>query len=237
VVPAKVSGEPIPISEMRVRYPYTLKYFSRYIDELINRGGEPYRSSLYRWRDIIRRDKYYIYKIMNTELQLEGLDKTPFYYIFNTKHVFSRYKVAWRYISRSFFTAVLDEIYDPVLRENKIVVPDCKLMYIPTDSYEEAHYISAILNSTPVRLLMKLIGVETQMSTHLLEYIRLDRYSDRDPLHKELSKLSMEAHRNNRKNDLDDIELEIDLKVLELYNIDKKILGTIKKYVEILNLK
>ncbi len=111
-------------------------------------------------------------------------------------------------------------------------------MYIPTDRHDEAHYISAFLNSSPVRLLMRLIGVETQMSVHLLSYINLPRYNHRDSIHRELSKLSIEAHRcfssGCSSRDLESIEHDIDLSIIELYGIEPSIIDRVRRYLDIL---
>lgn len=243
VVPSRSDGKPISLDEMVLRYPNAYRYFARYMYELSNRGGEPYRSSLASWRKIIDhiepdRASYIDEAAEKLAVNVGSRREVPFYYIFNTKNIFSRYKVAWRYITKSFYTAVISEIYDPKTSTHKTPVLDCKLMYIPTDRHDEAHYISAFLNSSPVRLLMRLIGVETQMSVHLLSYINLARYNHRDSIHRELSRLSIEAHRcfssGCSSRDLESIEHDIDLSIIELYGIEPSIIDRVRRYLDIL---
>lgn len=52
-------------------------------------------------------------------------------------YTFSRYKVAWRYIARSFITAVIAPMQDPYLGET-LPLPNEKVVYVAHDCREEA---------------------------------------------------------------------------------------------------
>lgn len=73
-----------------------------------------------------------------------------------------------------------------------------------------------MLNSATAVLIVKSYGVETQTSTHVLEYVRLPKFDTKDKRHARLAELSVEAHRlaaaatESAQTDLKETEKEID---------------------------
>ena len=61
--------------------------------------------------------------------------------------------------------------------KNNVVIPDHKLVVVPFKNKEEAHYLCAILNSAIARFFVKNYTVGTQISTHILEYIKIPKYA------------------------------------------------------------
>ena len=81
-------------------------------------------------------------------------------------YTFSRYKVAWRYIARSFITAVIAPMQDPYLGET-LPLPNEKVVYVGTDCREEAYYLCGILSSAPVRCCVTCYMNPTSISAHV----------------------------------------------------------------------
>lgn len=118
----------------------------------------------------------------------------PFYTMFAVgDYTFAPYKVVWRYISAEFTCAVLSDYEDENL-DTKMVIPDHRLIIVSAKNAEEAYYLCAILNSSPSRYLVQNYVVETQISTHALQHVRVPRFDPGDKVHQELAGLSQSAH-------------------------------------------
>ncbi len=227
------TGNPISHSDMKVRYPLAWKYFLNYFNDLINRGGEPYKSQLKPYREL-------------------GLEKgeqraPPFYYIFNVKPAFAPYKVVWKYIAgaitgkaSSFECAVVEPI------NNKVAIPHEKLMLIPFHDPEDAYYVAGILNSIIAKTIVASYVIETEISTHIVDIIKIPKYNSNNDLHKRISKLSRSAHeiakclyadikpdhcRNirNPEDELASVEDELDRAVAQLYGIPEDAIEDFRK--------
>ena len=87
-----------------------------------------------------------------------------------------------------FSTAVISEI------KGKPFVPDHKLMLVPFENEEIAHYISAVLNYTITQLIVASYAIETSMNTHVLNNIRVPTFDPSNEIHLKLAELSKKAH-------------------------------------------
>jgi len=76
----------------------------------------------------------------------------------------------------------------------KPVVPDHKLMLCPCDSAEEAHFVCAFLNSTLAQFIVKSYALETSVSTHVLNYVRIPKFDAKNRLHVQLAEISVACH-------------------------------------------
>ena len=207
---------------MKVNFPRAYNYFLKFKEELEQR-------SLYK---------------------LAGKDKIWFGIHVNIgKFTFAPYKVVWKYIAgkisgkAEFSTAVLEPVNDKFVGR-KPVIPNEKLMLIPLVNKDEAYYVSGILNSSPAELLVASYVIETAISTHILNKMRIQKFNHKNSLHQRLSKLSQKAHeiakkiyeenRENLKKDLKKIEKEIDETVAKLYGITDNELKEIRKCLMIL---
>jgi hypothetical protein len=105
-------------------------------------------------------------------------------------YTFSPVKVVWQHTGfrGRLRVAVIDD------RNRAITIPDQKVILIPSNDITEAHYICAFLSSKFVStILQKYLG--TDASTHILDYIGLDRYSSENVSHRQLAALSQSAHK------------------------------------------
>jgi hypothetical protein len=157
----------------------------------------------------------------------------PFYTLFQVnQQTFARHKVVWKEIAgkisgKGMFTAsVVEPDSSP---SNKIVIPDHKLMFVPCDSNVEAHFLASILNSSLVRLVVMSYTIETAMSTHILEHVRVPKFNPNNRNHTELSTLGMKCYNCAKKwhetadaeagRELNALEAMINSKVAEVYEI------------------
>jgi len=238
ILPSDSKSNNLDPTTMRIKYPNAYNYFYQFFNDLINRGGEPYKSKLKLYKN----------------LPLERADKLapPFYWVFNVSPSLAPYKVVWRYITgaisgkaSSFSCAVLSLI------DNKIAIPNEKLMLIPFENLYEAYYVSGILNSVIVRTIISSYVIETEISTHITEVIKIPKFDPNNNLHKKIAELSERAHElakciysNNKpdyckninaEKELKKVEDEIDLAVTELYGITKEELEGFKELMNILS--
>lgn len=222
IIPTDKHGKNYSESYMKVNFPKSYQYFFNFKKDLEQR-------SLYK---------------------LAGKDK-----IWYGLHVnigdfsFAPYKVVWKYISgkisgkAEFSTAVI-EPYENKYLWMKTVIPNEKLMLIPFTNKNEAHYVSAILNSSSSQLIVASYVIETAISTHVIDKLKIPEFDKNNKLHLELSDLSKKAHelarqiyeekREDLRTNLTQIEEEIDQAVAELYDLTEDELKEIKKTLRIL---
>jgi methylase of polypeptide subunit release factors len=113
----------------------------------------------------------------------------PFYSIFNIgDYTFAPYKVVIREIAGGLTCAVAGE------HQGKPIIPDHKLVMVGFERELEAHYVCALLNSSPARLFVNSYVITTQFSPHLFEKLAIPEFDPRNKSHLRLSKLSKDAH-------------------------------------------
>ena len=142
--------------------------------------------------------------------------------------VFAKWKVVWKEQASSLTAAVL------CLSDNKIVIPDHKVMMVGVESEEEAHYLSALLNSSPAQVLIKGFTINTQITTKLLDFLRIEKYSPSNELHKKLTSLGKKGYTaafTNDKQALSGIEEEIDFAASKIWGITMDQIASIQKTV------
>ncbi len=149
----------------------------------------------------------------------------PFYAMMPMPGSFAPWKVVWREVAHTLDAAVASPL------EGKPAVPAHTLVLIGCKSKEEAHYLCAALNSAPARL-----GVQAYIvlhpDPHILEHIRIPRYDPKDPVHRRLAELSVEAHRAAKAGDrkrLERIEAEIDRAAARLWGLTREELAEIQR--------
>jgi len=235
LLPVDEKGSTLPHSEMKIKYPKTWEYFFNFFEDLVRRGGQPYKSKLKPYRE----------KKFNVAEKIVP----PFYWLFNVAPSLSPYKVVWKYVAgkisgkAEFSTAVLEPIVDRFLGL-KIVIPNEKLMLIPLRSRQEAYYVCGVLNSSISQLLVASYVIETAISTHVTKIIKIPKFDPKDPRHQKILELSMKAYeiakkiyeenREDLRGDLEKVEEEIDKAVAELYGITDDELKEIRKCLRIL---
>lgn len=122
------------------------------------------------------------------------LSNAPYYSLWNVgEYTFSNYKVVWREVSSGFQAAVISFKNDKYLGE-KLAIPDHKLMFMPTDTKEEAHYLCSILNAPVIKDYVDSIVIQTQVGTRILDEVGIPLYDGSKDNHIKLVNFSVNKH-------------------------------------------
>jgi hypothetical protein len=185
------------------KYPLTYQYLKYFENSLSNRADR----------------KYYP----------EG---SPFYTMRNVaNYTFAPYKVVWSEVGHNLEAAVISS-HDNEQLGKKIVVPDHTVVAVSLDSESEAHYICAVLNSTPAQFVIRGYVV-LHPSPHVLKNISIPKYIEDNESHVNLSQLSKTCHEKIAAGiDITDSEEQIDELADELWGITKEDLKDIKNSLE-----
>lgn len=133
------------------------------------------------------------------------------------QYTLAPYKVVWRYIAPQLMAAVVGT--DPI--SSKVIIPDHRLMMVAASSADEAHYLAACLNNSISRCIVAAYTINTQLSTHVLEKIRIPQYEPANLIHRQLTDLSEQAHLAVATGkSVQAIEVKIDQVAAALWGID-----------------
>ena len=157
------------------------------------------------------------------------IETGPFYSMFDIgPYTFSPWKVVFREISTGLTAAVVGPA------DGKPVIPDHKLVLVPADSEEEAHYLAGILNSCTVGFFAASYTIGTQFSTHLFEYVHIPVWNAEDARMRSIARDAREASRCNRETDLPAIEDRLEQHVAGLLGMtDDELRATRTGYMEL----
>ncbi len=163
-----------------------------------------------------------------------SIPSEPFYSIFGVgSYTLAPHKVVWREVAHNLTTAVVSTSCSDELGE-KVVIPDHTIVYIPCHSQEEAHYLSALLNSSPAGLVVRGY-VALHPSPHILKHIAVPRFDTGNPIHTRLAALSQQAHQLAAAGDeagLTAVEAQVDEAAAELWGITERELREIRQSLE-----
>src|SRR5260370_13892451 len=141
----------------------------------------------------------------------------PFYSIYNVgPYTLAQWKVVWRDMGSGIQVAVLGE------KDGKSICPEHHVMFFPFTTADEAHYLCALLMSSPVQLLVSGYTTTTGISTHVLEHVAAPTFEAVNPVHKTLARLSEQCHAAAIKKDsgrLVSLEKEVDETAAKLWGI------------------
>lgn len=153
------------------------------------------------------------------------------------KYTFATCKVVWKEIAKDFVVSVVSSVKDKFLGK-KNILPDHKLMLTPCKNSDEAFFLCAILNSCVARALVKSYAIETQISTHVLKYLKIPMFHKKNSVHTKLVMLSKRAHEFAIREDTEElgqIENKIDETVaFDLYGLSEKELSSLKESLKLL---
>jgi hypothetical protein len=124
---------------------------------------------------------------------------------------------------------VIDSVKDEYLDE-KIVIPDHTAVFIPAKTETEAHYLCALLNSTPAQLAATAYIV-LHPDPHVITRIALPKYDARNETHKALAAASKSAHRaaaQGHDDKVREVEEEIDALAARVWNLSEDEVQDIK---------
>jgi SAM-dependent methyltransferase len=144
-------------------------------------------------------------------------EEDAFWTMFNIgEYTFAPWKVVWREQASGLTAAVVGP------HGKRPVIPDHKLMMVPVESQQEAYYLCGVLNSVPARLVVSAYAIETSISTHVTENVRVPRFSKGNRLHLKLAELSRMAQGAAGKGEsgrVAEIEQEVDQRSCGLWGL------------------
>jgi len=153
-------------------------------------------------------------------------ETAPFYSSYNVgDYTFKSYKVVWKEIASEVQAAVIDS-------EGFTVIPDHKLVMVGFESLDAAHFLCSMINSSPIRVLVRAYAVQTSISGHVCEYASLPSYSTSAASHRALARLSKACHAAAAKEDWKKVarlESKIDKTAAKLWGITKDELRAIQE--------
>jgi hypothetical protein len=153
---------------MKALWPRTLEYLEGFREELLSRA-------LYR--------KYH------------AEAARPYYSQFNVgPGTFAPFKVVWKRMSADLSAAVVSNWEGPL--GLKMLLPLETTTFIGTSSAEEAHYLCAVMNSTPVRRFVKSFSSAGRGfgTPFVAGKIRIPKFDPSDALHRGLAEMSQDMH-------------------------------------------
>ena len=154
---------------------------------------------------------------------------------------FAPYKVVWKRMANDLEAVVLSKVETPI--GEKDVIPTDTTSLIPFKNEEEAHYVCAILNSSPVRFCVRSYSSAGRGfgAPSIIKHFGIPKYEKGNESHRKVSELSKRAHglakRYYELNDLEareelkEVEGEIDKIVAELYGITDEELEEVRKII------
>jgi hypothetical protein len=155
----------------------------------------------------------------------------PFYSTYNVgPYTYSPYKVVWANIASDIKAAVVSQA------EERLVIPEHVVTLVPFEDENEAHYVCALLNSSPANYTVKSYSTKGGKSfgtPHVLDHIRIKYFDPTNPTHREMALLSQQAHAH--VNDVDQIwkiEAEIDKLAAQLWGLTDDELREIQESLE-----
>ena len=152
---------------------YTKQYFERFENVLSNRKGF-------------------------TSLDRSIQEQTYYAILRVGEYTFAKYKVAWRFISRSFKTAVIEYTDDKYLGK-KNIIPNEKIIYIGLDNENEAYYVCGILSSTIYRKAIESFMVGTQIGPGIIDNLYIPKFDNKNSIHNKISKSCKTGHQTEDK--------------------------------------
>lgn len=190
VLPYTDDGKVIIKEELLTQYPNAFDYFfeERHAFSAILKERATYKKL------ILKQDK-----------------EAPEYALYDIgKYTFSPYKVIWKALHKGVSAVTVSK------DEGRMIIPDHNLLMIPLEDETEAYYLSGVLNADIVSRFVNAY-VAWFISGHILERIKIPKYSKNNKVHQEIADLSKKAHMEiDNEVILRKVEIELDKKVRTL---------------------
>ncbi|MBE7560682.1 N-6 DNA methylase [bacterium] len=162
---------PLPLDVMMLKYPRTYAYLRQF-------EGDKARPE----RGTLRARSGYRQYFKPTD---------PFYAIYNVgTYTMARWKVVWPEVGHSVRAAVVGS---KRVRNVKPALPDHTLVAVSCESSEEAHFLCALLNSSPAQLFVRAY-IALHPSPHIMTHVRMPKFRRDSRMHNQLAELSEQCH-------------------------------------------
>lgn len=136
----------------------------------------------------------------------------------------------WREIASDFIVAPVLPLADGNGQE-RIVVPNHKLMMVPVGSEAEALFLAAMLGSTIARFTVLSYTIATQISTHVLNHVGVPQYDGNSAAHGAIVNAARRAVGLAQSDDhdgLNEAEREIDEATRPVWKATAKQVGELR---------
>ena len=186
-----------PETKMKSDWPRTFGYLVKFKQRLLNRAA---------------------YKKYHAD------SDNPFYSQYNiADYTFARFKVVWKRMATDIFAAVISQHKTPF--GYKTIIPTDTTSMYATDNENEAHYLCAIMNSTPVRDFIKSYSSAGRGfgTPSVMKHLGIPKFNAESEIHQKLAQISMTLHDFKLKNKLEEIERmeqKVDNRVNEIFGIE-----------------
>jgi hypothetical protein len=189
-------GRPYSEAEMRLSHPRTYSYLTRFKEILLSRASHLIIS-------LLKRNAFFV---------MSGM----------LPHIFGRYKVVWKRMASDIVATVISQHKTPF--GYKTLIPTDTTSLFATENENEAHYLCAIINSTPVREFIKSYSSAGRGfgTPSVMNHVGIPKFDPKNKLHQKLAQLSKDLHDLKSKNKLDEVpplEKEVDRLVNKLFGI------------------
>jgi hypothetical protein len=189
------------------------------------------------WLKVHLPDTYsFLQKFRDNLIERSGYKKyfqdAPFYTIYNVgPYTMAPYKVGWAREDVSLKCSVFSQA--PFGEKSKLIIPDQTVQFVDFEGKLEAHFVCAVLNSTPAVTIP--LCYTTDITTHILKVIGIPEFDMENSIHTRLAALSQQAHQLAAAEDeaaLAAVEAQVDEAAAELWGITDRELKEIRRSLE-----
>jgi hypothetical protein len=164
----------------------------------------------------------------------------PFYTIYNVgPYTMASHKVGWAREAALLKCSVFGKTSFGTTQ--KLIIPDQTVQFIDFENELEAHFVCAILNSTPAVAVP--LCYTTDITTHILKVIGIPKFDATSAIHTRLAELSQQAHTlaahtsevsetSEVSRQLAAVEAQLDEAAAELWGITDRELEEIRRSLE-----
>lgn len=189
---------------MRARYPEALRFLSKFKKELRQRAA---------YQRYFTRD----------DRRTGHVETGPYWSMFNVgDYTLAKHKVIWREQADEFVAAVVSR------SSPSLPLPNHKIMLVACSTAQEAHYVCGLVNSLPARAFVKCYAIETAISTHVIETIRIPKFDAKSKSHQAVVAASRQAHQAVRRGREPD-ETAVDKAAIKIWGITRDELEQMRK--------
>ncbi len=131
----------------------------------------------------------------------------PFWSIWSTgEYTFASFKVVWKEMSGSSFVAAYIGSAD-FCGENKVIVPDHKVYFVPLQTENEAAYLTAFLNARVVSTAISAYAAALSLGTSVTDYLNIPKYDAKNPTMKEMAGMAKKFKKGETPTEADEVRL------------------------------
>lgn len=132
----------------------------------------------------------------------------PFWSTWSTgAYTFAPFKVVWKEMSGCSFVAAYVGATD-FYGENKVIVPDHKVYFIPLESENEAAYLTAYLNAPVISNAISAYATALSLGTSVAEYLTIPKYDLENQAMREMAEMAKKFKGGKQPRQMDEARLD-----------------------------